>query len=73
MENPLVQLSLNNARILGGMYVHLKHENSIRFHFAECDSLCVAVPSPRGVSPRRVRLNVGTCVSSVFQDKEVKM
>ena len=36
MENPLVQLSLNNARILGGMYIRQKLGNSIMFHFALC-------------------------------------
>lgn len=36
MENPLVQLSLNNARILGGMYIRQKLGNSIVFHFALC-------------------------------------
>lgn len=36
MENPLVQLSLNNARILGGTYIRQKLGNSIIFHFALC-------------------------------------
>ena len=36
MENPLVQLSFNNARILGGMYIRQKLGNSIMFHFALC-------------------------------------
>lgn len=36
MENPLVQLSLNNARILGGTYIRQKLGNSIMFHFALC-------------------------------------